>query len=135
MENVFERVIALIGKTPEHPEFKQFVEEIGENPWVGPRVGGVYSFPAAGFSLTYDQVFTAVNFYLHSNGASERAGGTDNFPGGTRQDDPRAMLKNTEQSCGNFMSHHESYTISQRVLYFHFASDRKLQERTLCLQS
>jgi len=44
MEDIYGRAAALIGKTPDDKEFRQFVEDIGEVPVVGPRVRRVYVF-------------------------------------------------------------------------------------------
>jgi hypothetical protein len=61
MENLFERIVELLGKTPDDPHSRQFVRELGEKP----VFEGAYFFKKTGFCLVPEKhVFTGAAFRL-----------------------------------------------------------------------
>jgi hypothetical protein len=134
MENTFEHATALIGKTPDDQEFRQFVEDIGEVPVVGPRIGRVYVFANSGFSLhLYEGTFRSVTFHLPSASREHRPAYSGDLPGGLQQEDSDVIMRQKIAVHGcKFMSHEETYHLPDgRILSLEFDADHQLDELTV----
>jgi hypothetical protein len=120
--NLFPRLIELLGKEVDHPDARQFVKELGEEPVI---VSGVYVFKKCGFSIAQEQhIFLAVFFWFGNEGT----GFLGTFPGdikiGDHLAEVRKKLENYPKSSrvvidkksGAPMSHVEEYDLGTCLL-------------------
>jgi hypothetical protein len=85
MQNQFEQIIKLFGKSPDDPISRKFVEDLGESP---SYQSGCYVFPKTGFMLfCYKKKFVMACFHI-SRPASE-GGYKGNLPSGITSSDSR----------------------------------------------
>ena len=133
MENLFERIVDLLGKTPDHADSRQFVKELGE----APPFERLYFFKRSGFSLFPEKhVFTDVFFHL--NGTIDEPSYSGNLPGDiTAGDDIDAVHKKLapylrkshlriDSRTGREESHREEYDLPECFLQVHFDANHKL---------
>lgn len=134
MENLFERIVDLLGKTPDHPDSRQFVRDLEEQP----VFAGAYNFMKSGFMLVHEKhVFTAAIFHLSEWEDHPNSAYSGRLPGDVKANDdiedvreklniaPRINVE-IDSRAGSEEPHEEEYDLPQCTLRLSFDATNRL---------
>jgi hypothetical protein len=139
MENVLEKLVDLLGKTPYHSDWQQFIRDVGEEPEFVADAG-TYEFKKAGFKLTlFEGTFFTAVFEFVENGPNF----SGEFPGGVAIGDE---LKDVQKKLGIYSRrsrlsgdkrstlerlHNEQYDLQRYILLLAYDSDLKVSKMSV----
>jgi hypothetical protein len=90
MEQLFERIIELLGKPIDHSDVLRFVRELGERP----TPGIPFVFEKSGFILVPAKgILVGVLFCMENSSKGFTAGFKGNLPGGIKRGDSRTTVR------------------------------------------